>query len=825
VVAEVAPDQIERLPLLNDVLDLGLPETELTAALEPKLRQQSLVALLLSLLRAWARERPLILVLEDAHWLDSLSWELAVQGARALTASGEPLLLVLVTRPLDERSPGAQYAAALRAMANAETLPLITLSPEETVALVTGRLGLPEGNLPDPVAALVRERAGGNPFFAEELVLTLRDQGVIAIEPAPKTPGPSASAAAKPGLLNRCVISGDLAQANRTLPHSIQGLVLARVDRLPSGQQLTLKVASVIGRVFPFRTLHAVHPVEADRLRLPDHLEALVRLDVTLLETPEPELAYAFKHIITQEVAYESLLYAHRRELHHRVGEHLERTYPDSLEEYYELLAHHYVQSGDRDKSWDYLLKAGDKARDKYANEAAIAYYNEALSTDGDTSDVHRVHESLAGVLALAGRYGEALDHYASARALVEAQTPSDDHAHHLADLCCQTAAVCEKRSEYKRAFEWLERGLGYLDETKPTIEAARIYLMGGGLFYRQGEYDEAVDWCQKSLTLASQIATREGQQVMGRACYLLGLVSIRCGDLHYAVQLCRESIHIYQQIDDLVGQANAYNNLASAYFNQGDWARASDANHKSLAIRQEIGDVHGQAMIANNLAEIYLYRGQWTQATSLYGQNRAIAGQIGATLLEAVTLSNLAHVHIYQENWTEAETCLGRSQAIFAEIGSVEGFLAELERRWGEFYLRTGKLDQALDHARRSIGLAVEQDNPLEEGMSRRVLGQIHLARGEWGPAEAALRQSLRALKRLNSEYEAAKTELSLARLAMETGSISMHEAQDHLAQAIETFERLGAQADLAEAQSLAIARKRLRDDRTATTTSALMG
>jgi tetratricopeptide (TPR) repeat protein len=244
------------------------------------------------------------------------------------------------------------------------------------------------------------------------------------------------------------------------------------------------------------------------------------------------------------------------------------------------------------------------------------------------------------------------------------------------------------------------------------------------------------------------------------------------------------------------------YNNLANAYRNLGDWNQASDAYYKSLTIAQEIGHIYNQGMVANNLANIHLDRGEWSQAVSLYEHSLAIWKQIGAAMPEALTLSNLAQVHIYQENWAEAQECLSRSQAIFAEVSSEE-YLSELLRRWGEFYLKTGELDQALAYTRRSIELTVVQGDPLEEGMSCRMLGQVHLARGEWEPAKAALHQSLQILSDLNSEYEAAKTMLSLARLARESGSIS-DEAREYLMQAIKTFEKLGAQADLVEAQGL---------------------
>ena len=280
----------------------------------------------------------------------------------------------------------------------------------------------------------------------------------------------------------------------------------------------------------------------------------------------------------------------------------------------------------------------------------------------------------------------------------------------------------------------------------------------------------------------------------------MLGGIYIRRGDLQRAIQFCQQSVQVYQAIDDIVGQSHAYNNLANAYSDMGDWNRASEAFHKSLAIKQKIGDVFYEGAITNNLANIYLYRGEWITASDLFKQSYTVWRQIGATLLKGVTLSNLAQVHIYQQNWFEAQSCLKRSQVIFDEIGS-EDFLPELERRWGEFYLKTGHLDQALSHIRRSIELALSQEARLEKGMSYRTLGMIHLARGEDNPAEVALEKSLKILDDLNSEYESAKTKLVLGRLFSQGDPAK---AVAHLHQATKTFEKLGAQADLAEVRGL---------------------
>ena len=159
--------------------------------------------------------------------------------------------------------------------------------------------------------------------------------------------------------------------------------------------------------------------------------------------------------------------------------------------------------------------------------------------------------------------------------------------------------------------------------------------------------------------------------------------------------------------------------------------------------------------------------------------------------------MSNLAQVHIYQGNWDQARESLTQSQLIFAEIGS-DDFLPELERRWGEFFLKNGDLEQASEHINRSIELAISQDAKLEWGISMRVLGDIKLAQGEQQVAGQVLNRSLEILNELNSDYEAARTVLSITRLAMQKGEDA---DQEQFEKAIGTFQKLEAQVDLAEA------------------------
>ena len=270
---------------------------------------------------------------------------------------------MLVTRPEPElaaRDDGSGSAAArlLRAPAT-RRVRLGPLPPDDAEALVCQSLGV--AAVPSAVASLVWQKAEGNPLFVQELAFALRDAGLVEV------------------VDGACRLSPGVDVGSLVLPDTVQGVITSRLDRLPPAQQLTLKVASTIGRVFAFRILRDVHPVRDSAARLADDLTALERASLTVLDEPEPELTYLFKHIITQEVAYNLMLFGQRRDLHRAVAGWYERTYAAALAPYYGLLAHHWSKAGDGARTLDYLSLAGAQALRTGAYREAIGFFGDAL--------------------------------------------------------------------------------------------------------------------------------------------------------------------------------------------------------------------------------------------------------------------------------------------------------------------------------------------------------------------------------------------------------------------------------------------------------------
>jgi ABC-type oligopeptide transport system substrate-binding subunit/class 3 adenylate cyclase len=361
-----AGKDIEVLPYLAQLLGVKLEGelAEQVAMLDGEtLKRQTLLSIC-QYFQRMAEKQPSVAVFEDLHWADPSSLE-ALEELLAVTDRA-PLMLVLLSRL--EREHGS-WRIKLKAETDfshryTEIL-LKPLSPSEQNRLVDNLLAITD--LPDAVRRLILERSEGNPFYLEEIVRNLIDQGAILRE-------------------------GDQWRATRdltdiTIPETLEGVLLSRIDRLQEDVRRTLQIASVIGRSFLYRLLEAIATAEQ---QLDQHLAQLQRVDLVREKARLPELEYMFKHSLTQEAAYNSLLLERRREFHRRVGEALEGLFADRKEQYLGLLAYHFESAGDQARAVGYLIQAGDRARLTDEHSEAIGYYQRALGLLENLQDERR---------------------------------------------------------------------------------------------------------------------------------------------------------------------------------------------------------------------------------------------------------------------------------------------------------------------------------------------------------------------------------------------------------------------------------------------------
>ena len=459
------------IPAIRYLLSVD-PGDPALAAMEGAARRRHLFAALRALSIRGARRRPLVLVVEDLHWIDTSSEEFLTSLLDAV--AGVPLLLLVTYR--------IGYTPPFGSRSFYTTLTLRSFSEAETLAMAGHVLGTAQ--FPAELHTALMAKAEGVPLFIEEVTKALLDLGVLRREEGGYR------------LVKRL--------SEVSVPETIQGIIMARLDRLGEDGKRTVQLASVIGRQFLVRLLARV-------AGLTDRLEGLLRelqaLEIIYEQGLLPEPAYIFKHAVIQDVAYNSLLMQRRRALHRAVGEAIEELYQDRLEEHYAELAHHFSQSGTWEKASAYHRHAGIQAFARSSLREALAGFEQALAA------LHHLPES-------------------------------QETCEQAIDLRLEMRNVLIALADFGRMFELL----GEAEALAKTLEEPRrlgwvsAYL--SPYFSNTGDQDHAIEMGQRALA----IATASGDFALEMmATFFLGLASLALGHYQQQVQYHRRNVEALQ--------------------------------------------------------------------------------------------------------------------------------------------------------------------------------------------------------------------------------------------------------------------------------------
>jgi class 3 adenylate cyclase/predicted ATPase len=715
------------LPYLAHFLNLPLsePEAERVTYLSGEALQRQMLRAITALIERVALEQPLVIVFDDLHWADSASLLLL---ERCLTLTDRvPLLIAMLYRPV--RDHGCYDLGHLAARDYPHRYVEIVLKPLDLQAgqdqeLVCNLLALEK--LPPALAQLV-SRAEGNPFYIEEIIRSLIDQGIVV----PQDGG---------WRLEREI---DL----RTVPDSLQGLIMARIDQLLEEARRTLQLAAVVGRSFTHDLLAWLSSAAALMAHLDGSLAALQRTELIRERARLPELEYIFKHVMVRDVAYESLLLRDRRTYHSLIGRHLEEIYTgQKLEEVYELLAHHYSLSDDHAKALAYLVKSGDKARAAYANPEAIAFYRRAGTLADELGQIETqsiIAEGLGDVLFHVGESVEALECYE--RAL----TCCAD-AKRQADLHRRMAVVYEKRGDYEHALAKCAQGMAMLRaDAQTSVEMGRLLITRSRIYDQQGQSEAALAEGEKSLVILD--GTTHYREI-AQAHNVLGL-GFRSNQPAKAIQHLEQALVILERIGDEYEAARIYNNLAILYY-QTDLARSTSYFTKTLKTMQRLGNVGEEAVAYMNLGVVQYAQGNYEKAVDYYQHSLHMHKQLGHNLRIADCHINLGETYRAQGDLNQAIAHLEQGLRIAQEVGAQDAE-AECLRQLAECYLEINTPERALAACEKALVYAKTMGNRQEEAAIYRVIGKAQTGMGDIPAALATLEQSITILRELGQEFD----------------------------------------------------------------------
>ena len=668
------PNRVDSLPLLGVVLDLPLLDNEFTRALEPKDRKSALEILLEECLKSASRETPLLIVLEDLHWIDSLSHDLLETLTRA--SENIPVCFVLAYRPPDLARIQEPRVEKLQYFSRIELKDLTRSDAEQLIRAKLAQL-FPERTdaLPKLLVEELTLKSQGNPFFIEELLNYLHDRGL----------NPYDTHALKA----------------LELPTSLQTLILSRIDQLTEPQKVTLKVASIIGRVFPFSWLYGYYPSLGEEITVKNHLSELSKLDLTPLDTPDPELAYIFKHIVTQEVAYESLSYTTRAQLHELLARYLESAYTDNLP--IDALAFHYSRSNNLRKRREYLRKSGDAAQVAYSNEAALEYYRQALDSSPELEEAIDLYINAGTVFQLIGEWDEARNHFHQALQIATTNRMMPK----IIECETKLGHAWNLHSEYLQAKDWLEKAHTHAIESNDLAGTCESLCELGIIHWRLANFEKGAEYLQQGIELARQLGDKKKEAY---ALTVFGQLKVELGNLAEGHKVFEAGLALAREINDQRRVAGILNNYANTYYYEGNYEAAQKLLEECLSAVREIGDKRGEALARNNLGNIFYLKNDFNTAKDYYQEALKLGRESDDRYARAIALTSLGITVFRQGKLGEANSYYQESLALNREMGDKVG-LSLIHCYMGLLALAQEQTDGARRYFLEGLTLAHQSD------------------------------------------------------------------------------------------------------------------
>jgi predicted ATPase len=757
------------LEMLSGVRPSGLEGDQL-ASLEPdQLRQQMFVALR-CLLKSLAAEQPLVMLLDDLHWVDPMSARLLLFLSNLVTST--PVLFVC--------AQSSQEAKTL----DANILKVRDLYQTQTVQLHLDRLSVTDGemllrelfggaDLPAELCVPILEQSDGNPYFIQEFVRMHVEQGLLQYSQG------------------HWEISDTLGLKDLSLPASLEALIRSRVDALHPEFKRLLQCAAVIGRPFEIGLLEAV-------CSLPDVKATLIQLESRgMLRRVAEADHWEFSHPLIATVVYDALLKTRRKSLHLRIAQVLEDHRTGVDDDHTEELAHHFTQADEGAKALSYLVLAGEQAAGRYANEEALIYFGRAdqqLVVQPEAADAlrWRIAVGLGDAHRAMGKYAESMAALEAALPLVETKQVPDTNR---AGLYRRLGETAQKRGELDIARQHFATALDILDqptERESQAEAARVLTGLAWTHFLQGDFDQALLAAEDGLKTAQNVGHLA---TLARAENVLGGVHYRQGNWNLANQHAMRAMVLREQIGHTWGVALSLSNLGVLAFSAGHWAKAVSFFERSLALRQELGDVEGIAIVHGNLGAVARDRGRLDLAESHFRESLNMGTELNMAYHIANATLGLAHVFMLKGEVDLAQESIGASLAQAETIGA-QDLLAEVHRIRAEILMARETWGEASEMAKQSASVARETGNRVLESAAWRVASECALRQDDGPAARESLARAQQAIIDVMDELEAGRVVAQAGRLSLYEGDSV--QAEKNLQVALGTFKRLRARLDV---------------------------
>jgi len=575
-----------------------------------------------------SKETPLLIILDDLQWTDQSSLLLLHYMTRGIQKESLLLLGDYRDTDIDERHPLSSVLAELNRERLFQPVRLERMSFNDISEMI--KQILEQDDVPKEFCELIYEKTRGNPFFAEEVIKSLKEEKVIYREE------------------NKWKIR-DVSKIE--FPKSVKSVIKARVSRLDDDCQNVLTLASFIGNDFNFEALCGVTSLEENKLL--EVLERMLKTGLIKERLIRGEEVYSFTDIIIRDVVHEEVSLLRHKKLHGVVGSALEKAYAKRIDEHLGELAYHFLEGGDEDKALDYFLKAGEKAVKVYANGEATSYFQHALKLleekEGELRQKGHVLEELGNIKKIVGE-NEACMKYWNDALLLWKQL---DEKGEVSRLHRKMANVLwEKMSDTEKAEKHHEQVLKILESGPESVELASLYEDMARMYFRTETMAKALPWAEKALELAKKLNELE---TIANSYLTLGVIIGSSGDLKKALKCDERALKIALDNGYIETAVRAYTTLA-IWLPYGENEKCLDCFKKGFELARKAGITFYISRIGTNLADVYFCMGNVNKAIPLAEESVALDRKAGNVTHLSVSLGTLGVIYQVLGEWDKSE-------------------------------------------------------------------------------------------------------------------------------------------------------------------------
>lgn len=659
----------------------------------------------LGLLSSASEESPLLLVLEDLHWIDESSIFVLQYLARNL---GGRRILILGAARLGEEDI---FDTSLEAMKQEGLLGEIILGKmsEDSLSEMVSQEFSPN-RFPSTFTEHLIDECQGNPFFVKELLRQMMAEGSISL------------------MDGAYVLSHD----DYSMPSSIEEIVHHRLDLLPPDAVAMAEFASCVGRNFKLSEANSIGTLSNPQAAL----DTLAEAGIIVIDNG----GAGFAHGLFHSFIYDQVAPRWKTTYHRSLGEHYEEVYDEKLDTVAYELARHFSRAKENSKTVKYGIMAGEMAENSFAPEQAISFYYIALEAmkqgakGSHTWQMSDISERLGNLQALLGDYDKAIENYNQAQELaVEKEMKARAHR--------KTGALLTNQGEYDQAIRHLEMGMGLIEGSQGA-EMGRNLNVLSEVYKEMGQYDKSIELNKEALEIFHNTSSLE--QDTAHCLSLIGKGYRQKGDYSQALEYYERSLEMTRELGILREQAALYTNIGNVYGDRGDNPRCLENYEKGLEIFEKLGDVRAISVVSNNMGILLTDLGEYQQALENLGKSLEIYQKIGDVRLMTSTMSNIGNVHYFQGDYQAALDLYLKAMEMQQErLGDLPVSGPALINI-GCMYFELGELEKACEYLEKTIELADELGSKglLLAGLT--TMADVKLASGDVAEAKELSTKSL---------------------------------------------------------------------------------